>query len=952
MSRRLHFLGWHEPVASLATQFLIPGQDSGFVDLCSTLIVVPTRQAGRRLRKQMALHCRRQNAALLSTKVVTPAFFFAVSGGRPEANLAVVKTVWAQLLLKVDIGRYAHLFPSRPDEMDFAWALSMGEMIQAMRETLADGALRMGDVPKLAADGLDEPERWEELARLDAAYMAEIERRGLADPCDRKIRAADSPQSPAGVARIVIAAVPDPSPLMLRAMEKLEAAIEVVVLVAAPEDMRDAFDEWGRPRPTAWRNEEIAIPDAGKNIILAADPRQQSRAVMAEIARSAESYGPADIAVGVPDRAIVPYLEEDLAENGLDSYDPAERSLREHRVVALVEKWGRLINDRNYQSLALFLRHPDVLEWISMALTHITPGSLLKELDEFQNLHLPATIDDLYRHFAADHRGGDAPARKFGKLGPALREIKAWTSIGPEDTVAGAIRRFLRLIYGNRSLKADNPRDDLFAEVAGALDGAIHEIDDLYAMDGRRISHADAMEVFLRRLQEMRYTPPRKETGIDLEGWLELHWNDALFIIVTGMNETCVPDGRMGDAFLPDALRSKLRLRDDATRLARDAFIMRSLLEIRRSAGRVVFIAGKSSATGDPLKPSRLLFRCPDGELSHRAEALFGPAAASGAVHPFELSFQLNPLPEEELCREAPAQLPVTAFKDYIDCPFRFYLKHVLKMEELDDTKREPDALDFGVLAHRVLQEMASDHAMRKECDEKRLADFLEERVGVWIAERYGETASLPVTVMRQTAVERLKYAARAHIEALRDGWELVAQEHACSMTLGGIAIRGRIDRIDRHRESGALRVIDYKTSDTAREPRSAHLKRARPGTPECLKVTDGGEELQWIDLQLPLYSLLLAAEGRYAGALQLCYFNLPKTAANARIDVWEDFGDNLLNSARACAEELSRRIAARQFWPPAEKDRETDVFRQLYYGVMRDAFTAPDFNPAAKGKR
>ena len=70
-----HFLGWDAPVTTKVQQFLLPSQLSGPVDLENQLIVVPTRQAGRRLREALAMHCAEQNTALLSPRVVTPTFF-------------------------------------------------------------------------------------------------------------------------------------------------------------------------------------------------------------------------------------------------------------------------------------------------------------------------------------------------------------------------------------------------------------------------------------------------------------------------------------------------------------------------------------------------------------------------------------------------------------------------------------------------------------------------------------------------------------------------------------------------------------------------------------------------------------------------------------------------------------------------------------------------------------
>ena len=60
------------------------------------------------------------------------------------------------------------------------------------------------------------------------------------------------------------------------------------------------------------------------------------------------------------------------------------------------------------------------------------------------------------------------------------------------------------------------------------------------------------------------------------------------------------------------------------------------------------------------------------------------------------------------------------------------------------------------------------------------------------------------------------------------------------------LEVEGRIDRIDFNESTGQYAVFDYKTGDSAKPPDKVH------------RETDG----RWIDLQLPLYRLLLASMG------------------------------------------------------------------------------------------
>ena len=365
---------------------------------------------------------------------------------------------------------------------------------------------------------------------------------------------------------------------------------------------------------------------------------------------------------------------------------------------------------------------------------------------------------------------------------------------------------------------------------------------------------------------------------------------------------------------------------------------MRELIESRRSGGRVCFIAGKTGAAGDPLKPSRLFFQCPDEELPAVAAKLFAPAPPERVQHPSSVSFKLDAAACPPDVKMPPAKLPVTALRDYLVCPFRFYLKHALRMETLRDDKTGLDSLDFGAMVHHVLEAMARDKHMR-ECDDPSvLSDFFAARADAWIEARFGRDPSLPILISLDAARRRLAAAAQVQAVLVREGWRIVESEITIETDLGGIRLRGKIDRIDRHSADGRLRVIDYKTSDTESPPAAAHLAAARRGTPGFARVTVAGKERRWIDLQLPLYLLLLQNEGVAAGPSEPAYFNLPKAVTHTGVTAWDGFTDELLESATSCAAAVVERIKQGVFWPPEERTAYDD-FESLFQGPAEECF-------------
>ena len=1092
MSIKRHFIGWDDSALAGVRKFLVSDDLNGPLDLGNDLIVVPTRQAGRRLREALALFCAEHDAALLSARVVMPTYFMHADDGdrSQEANGILIKTVWIETLLECDPENVASLLPPNGPDRDFSWALSASAMLQKLRETLADGGFSICDVPEYCGDDLEEPERWQSMTELEKDYLARLKERGFSDPTVRKISRAESMILSEDVKRIVVASVPDPSLLMIQTLNRLKDKVPIDVLVTAPESLADIFDEWGRPISAKWHDRKINIPNPEESILLAGTPRSQAERVIDEVARSAGQIGPADIAIGAPDKEVIPFLETSLTELGLSAFDPSDKNLKEHVITGLLNAYADMVTDSSYAALRTFLRHPDVLSYLvdgdgagveqkgtkgigerrrgdlnkrerrelegdggygggsggedlnkrerrGLGSGEQGAGSgeqancgearrdkgdqeakgktssfsvlgLLRELDRFQNERLPAGFSDLIQYLEEGKDEDNAHYKEA--LAMAAVFIHEQIEFFNEHSLEEAVRGFLQTIYKRRMISSAKPEDKEFEAAATEIDKALRELRDVAPL----IKTPDKKQLFavlLQRLDERSFHADRDDSVIDIEGWLELPWNDAPLLIVTGMNEGKVPDGRLSDLFLPDSLRTRLGLRNDSARLARDAYLLTAMIESRRergagsverrrgfeqkgtkgtkgigergsverraesgdprrSSGRkrrradfkqeeaeategereadsgqlteesgVRLIVGKTSSVGDPLKPSRLLFRCDDAELSERAKRLFADATEKRPNHPSQAGFKLHPqLPEDvPEKRRNPQKLSVTSFRDYLACPFRYYLRRVLGMEHLSDDKRELDALDFGLMVHSALRKMVVSNMWRAE--EKELGAFLTGHAETWVKERFSGDISVPIMIALDSARQRLLAAARVQVGLVNAGWEIVESEKMYEMNLQGITVRGIIDRVDRNSETGTIRIIDYKTTDRGSDPVKIHLTAPGTETREYTKTDVNGRIRKWSDLQLPLYLQLLKANGEIGtGDCELAFFSLPKAVTNTGINVWNGFNDELAGSAAKCADAVVEGIKKHEFWPPSERVKYDD-FEALLFGGRGEVY-------------
>jgi len=255
--------------------------------------------------------------------------------------------------------------------------------------------------------------------------------------------------------------------------------------------------------------------------------------------------------------------------------------------------------------------------------------------------------------------------------------------------------------------------------------------------------------------------------------------------------------------------------------------------------------------------------------------------------------------------------LNVTAFADYIRCPYRFYLKHIRKLETLDDRAVELDSRAYGSLVHRVLQSFAKS-PVALSANAKSIGDFFVDQLAEEARSKFGNKRQPAVALQLEQLEHRLRLLAQWQAEQAANGWRILAdmteKKLIDQLDLGDglFGIEGRIDRVDRHEELG-IRVIDYKTSDSKQPDKPDEKHRAGPK-----------DARQWVDLQLPLYHSLVRREVGAGPTIELAFVNLP-TNSDADPFAPAVWSDDELNEAHRIAIEVARSIRAGIFWPPSE---------------------------------
>jgi len=411
-----------------------------------------------------------------------------------------------------------------------------------------------------------------------------------------------------------------------------------------------------------------------------------------------------------------------------------------------------------------------------------------------------------------------------------------------------------------------------------------------------------------------------------------------------------LPSSVNGHIFLPDSRRGPLGILDNAARLARDSYLLTCLLNVR-PADDIRCSFSKFGADGGPSLPSNLLLRCPDAELPTRILNIFRQSE-SGSVRPRRENHWLWRLPGD--MRKAVEKISPTDFKEYLSCPFRFYFKRVLHLEEFDPRAREMDALRFGSLVHKAIELFSKTSP--GEGDRKKIEAHVIAHLESEAGRMFGPDPAPAVRVQIEAAKVRLRAFAGVQADVVAQGWKILEAEWKLDadredpMKVGPLRLSAQIDRIEEHTD-GRIRVIDYKTYAKLKSPEETHFGGAAANTfLEEAKVVVSGKQKCWVDLQLPLYRFI--AERLYPDRpVRVAYFILGADPSETSIHEF-DLTDDLQRSAIQCAVAVAGRVARGEFWPPQpHKVSWADPFESLFLNGAPEKCFDPDTIAFLKGQ-
>lgn len=362
-----------------------------------------------------------------------------------------------------------------------------------------------------------------------------------------------------------------------------------------------------------------------------------------------------------------------------------------------------------------------------------------------------------------------------------------------------ALRESLEVLGINSGLQ----QDDAGLQLLGALENWQQEL----AADGGRYRFTEWRRWLAQQLDTETFRDSSIDSPVRFTHLAATRWRAFDAVLLLGCDADHLPGASDGGRWFNDAVRSSLNLHTRGTHAVRQHDDLRALLALNDN----VLVTWQRDQNGEArlLSPFLQMLR-DEHERAHGndlSERELHAYLAAEEVHRATLPRSGQPAPS--VATEAvPASVSISGYNSLVACPYQFYARHILRLNELDEVPEAIEKRDYGERVHEILQRFHEcypqvsghdtaemDAALRKISEEV-FADLLAQDFAAraWLARWY---KSLPGYLDWQAENEA-------------KGWRYAEAESKFDWQLEGVRLRGRIDRLDVRTDEKL--VLDYKT--------------------------------------------------------------------------------------------------------------------------------------------
>ena len=526
---------------------------------------------------------------------------------------------------------------------------------------------------------------------------------------------------------------------------------------------------------------------------------QEARAAEVQVRRWLLA-GKQNIALVAQDRLVARRVRALLERAGVLVQDETGWTMSTLAVSTVLMRWlDALQSDFYYQDLLDLLKSP----FIFADQNSSERKQALYQLEQLVRKHGVVSHLDTFLDLA---HGNAEVQTALARLRQAAETLRKNT-----DTLSGWLRAL------DDSLSILGVLQGLAADMAGVqLLQALQTWQQELAGDSTRFTRAEWRHWLAQQLDAHTFQDSSIDSPVLLTHLAATRWRSFDAVLLLGCDAAHLPSADNGSVWFNDAVRGTLGLPTREIYLAQQRDDLLALLAMNDT----VLVTWQSSKNGEKnlLSPYLEMLRALH-ELAYSddlAERELGSLLEHAQVRAAEF-----PLPNETVMPAPsalksliPSRISASGYNSLVACPYQFYARHMLRLNELDEVRESIEKRDYGEWVHGILHRFHQQFSLLSEHTRAVLEEALQQISSEMFAPTVERDYLARAWLLRwQQAI--LTYL-DAQLKNEADGWRYQNGEVPFEMPLTDeLTLHGRIDRVDaRENES---KVLDYKMMDATR---------------------------------------------------------------------------------------------------------------------------------------
>ncbi len=357
----------------------------------------------------------------------------------------------------------------------------------------------------------------------------------------------------------------------------------------------------------------------------------------------------------------------------------------------------------------------------------------------------------------------------------------------------------------------------LAADAAGAqLLQALQTWQQELAADNTRFTRTEWRHWLAQQLDAHTFRDTTIDSPVLLTHLAATRWRSFDAVLLLGADAAHLPSADNGSVWFNDAVREALGLPTCEAHLAQQRDDLLGLLALNDT----VLATWQASRNGEKnLLSPYLEMLCALHELAYDddlAEHELGGLLDSAQVRTVDF-----PLPDAAAMPAPsvpqnliPGRISASGYNSLVACPYQFYARHILRLNELDEVRKGVEKRDYGEWVHDILHRFHQQFPLLGEHPRAELDEALQHISSKVFAPTVEHDYLARAWLLRwQQAIPSYL---DAQVKSETEGWRYQSGEVPFELPLSDeLMLHGRIDRVDA-RES-EIKVLDYKLMDALR---------------------------------------------------------------------------------------------------------------------------------------